>query len=106
VLPNGRVDRESRTIVYLEGHPLFAQSVCDYLLEARVQLERPAAQPAFSSYAVVFRIRNLPKPPAVGDRIDEMMRRLSVSLFSRTLAEREAWLMARPSCSALKKRDM
>ena len=106
VLPNGRVDRESRTIIFLEGHPLFAQAVCDYLLEARVQLDRPSPQPAFTSYAVVFKIRNLPKPPAVGDRIDEMKRRLSAALLTKTVDEREDWLMARPSCSALKKRDM
>jgi hypothetical protein len=106
VLPNGRVDRESRTIVYLDGHPLFAQAVCDFLLEARMTLERPSDQPAFASYAVVFHIRNLPKPPAVGDKIDEMKRRLDASLYSRTRLERESWIAARPSCSALKKRDM
>ena len=106
VLPNGRVDRESRTIIYLEGHPLFAQALCDYLLEARVQLERPSDQPAFASHAVVFKIQNLPKPPAVGDRIHDMMGRLNSSLLSRTRVEREEWLMARPSCSALKRRDM
>jgi hypothetical protein len=106
VLPNGRVDRESRTIIYLEGHPLFAKSVCDYLLEARVTLEHPQTEPAFASYAVVFQIRNLPKPPPVGDRIDEMKTRLGLALMTRTVAGREEWLMARPSCSALKMRDM
>jgi hypothetical protein len=106
VLPNGRVDRESRTIVYLDGHPLFAQAVCDFLLEARVKLERPSDKPAFASYATVFRIRNLPKAPAVGGRVDEMMRRLDAALFSRTQLERESWIAERPSCSALKKRDM
>jgi hypothetical protein len=106
VMPNGRVDRESRTIVYLDGHPLFAQAVCDFLLEARVKLERPSDKPAFASLPTVFRIRNLPKPPVIGDRIDEMVRRLDASLYSRTQLERESWIAERPSCSALKKRDM
>ena len=106
VLPNGRVDRESRTIIYLDGHPIFAQAVCDFLLEARVKLEHPSDKPAYASYASVFRIRNLPKPPEVGGRIDEMMRRLNGQLFTKLRPERAEWLIARPGCSALKKRDM
>lgn len=107
VLPNGRVDRESRTIIYLEGHPLFAQVACDFLLEARVTVERPnGQQPAFVTHAMTFNIRNQPKPQPVGERINEMMQRLRVALFTRTQREREAWLAERPSCSALKKRDM
>ena len=106
VLPNGRVDRESRTIVYLEGHPIFAKSVCDFLLEARVQVERPQAAPAFTTYAATFHIRNQPKPAKVGEQIHEMSDRLRVALFEKTPVEKERWLMARPSCSALKSRDM
>ena len=106
VLPNGRVDRESRTIIFLEGHPLFAQVACDFLLEARVSVEHPADQPVFVTHAMTFFIRNQPKPQAVGARINEMMQRLRTTLFTKTQAEREAWLAARPSCSALKKRDM
>jgi hypothetical protein len=107
VLPSGRVDRESRTIIYLEGHPLFAQVACDFLLEARVSIERPKPQePAFVTHAMTFQIRNQPKAQPVGARINDMMQRLRFNMLSRTLTEREAWLAARPSCSALKKRDM
>jgi hypothetical protein len=107
VLPNGRVDRESRTIIYLEGHPIFAQVACDFLLEARVSVDRPNAQePAFVTHAMTFQIRNQPKAQPVGARINDMMQRLRFNMLSRTLTEREAWLAARPSCSALKKRDM
>jgi hypothetical protein len=107
VLPNGRVDRESRTIIYLEGHPLFAQVACDFLLEARVSVERPNAQePAFVTHAMTFQIRNQPKAQPVGARINDMMQRLRFNMLSRTRPEGEAWLAARPSCSALKKRDM
>ncbi len=107
VLPNGRIDRESRTIIFLEGHPLFAQVACDYLLEARVTVDRPnAEQPSFLTHAMTFQIRNQPKPQPVGERINEMMRRLRVTLFTKAQPERESWLAARPSCSALKKRDM
>ena len=107
VLPNGRVDRESRTIIFLEGHPLFAQVACDFLLEARVSVDRrDPQQPAFVTNAMTFQIRNQQKPQPVGERINEMNRRLSATLFTKTQTEREAWLAARPSCSALKKRDM
>jgi hypothetical protein len=107
VLPNGRVDRESRTIIFLEGHPLFAQVACDFLLEARVSVERPTAdQPAFVTHAMTFQIRNQPKPQPVGTRINDMMLRLRFNLLTKTQPEQEAWLAARPSCSALKKRDM
>jgi hypothetical protein len=107
VLPNGRVDRDSRTIIYLEGHPLFAQVACDFLLEARVSVERPdPTQPAFVTHAMTFQVRNQPKPQPVGQKISDMMQRLRFNLLSTTLAEREQWLAARPSCSALKKRDM
>jgi hypothetical protein len=107
VLPNGRVDRESRTIIYLEGHPLFAQVACDFLLEARVAVERPHPdQPAFVTHAMTFQIRNQPKPQPVGAQINDMMGRLRFNLLSKTQREREEWLAGRPSCSALKKRDM
>ena len=106
VLPNGRIDRESRTIIYLDGHPLFAQVACDYLLEARVAVEPASGKPAFATHAMTFHIRNQPKPQPVGTELNDMMRRLRSALFTRTQAEREAWLAARPSCSALKKRDM
>ena len=107
VLPNGRVDRDSRTIIYLEGHPIFAQVACDFLLEARVSVERPNPdQPAFVTHAMTFQIRNQPKPQPVGAQINDMMGRLRFNLLSKTQREREEWLAARPSCSALKKRDM
>lgn len=107
VLPNGRIDRDSRTIIYLEGHPLFAQVACDFLLEARVTLDRPdPTQPAFVTHAMTFNIRNEPKPQPVGQLINDMMGRLRFNLLSKTQPEREEWLAGRPSCSALKKRDM
>ena len=106
ILPNGRIDRESRTIIFLEGHPLFAQVACDFLLEARVSVEPAISKPAFTTHAMTFNIRNREKPQPVGAQLNEMMRRLRSTLFTKTQAEREAWLAARPSCSALKKRDM
>lgn len=102
VLPNGRVDRDSRTLLYIEGHKVFAKYVCDALLSARFEPPPQDARGGVSTYPVFFYIRE-------GDPRDTARARLTAAsiLISRKLAtmtfdESLTWFQARPPCTAIK----
>lgn len=100
--PNGRVDRDSRTLIYYDGHQIYAKHVCDFLLAARFE---PAAADD-RGMLVIFPGRFTVSggtPRDAGElAFQETQRRVQVRLAMMPEAESQAWFAARPSCSAIK----
>jgi hypothetical protein len=103
VMPNGRVDRESRTLVFVEGHTIFAKNICDALLAAKWE-PAPTDQRGRIGVFPVFFASGQGKPPR--DSARAAFTRASSALGPRlkgmTFDEALAWFQARPSCSKIK----
>lgn len=102
VQPNGRVDRESRTLIYYDGHQIYAKHVCDFLLAARFE---PAAADERGLLLVLPGRFTVPggTPRDSGEvAFRETQRRLQVRLATMSELESRVWFAARPSCSAIK----
>lgn len=102
VMPNGRVNRETRTLVYVEGHTIFAKHVCDALLAARYEPAPTDPRGRIGLFPVFF---SNPGGPArdkeravfnqVNSAISGRVRRMSYD-------EALSWFEDRPSCSKIK----
>ena len=102
VLPNGRVDRDSRTLVYVEGHQIFAKYACDALLAARFEPVPSDRRGAVGTFPVFFYIRE--GPPRDTARVRFQRANMAVQHMLRTLTFDEGltWFQARPPCSAIR----
>ena len=102
VLPNGRVDRDSRTLIYFDGHQIYAKHVCDFLLAARFE----PAPPDERGFRVIFPARfTVPggTPRDTSEAVfQDTQRRLRMRLASLTESESRVWFAARPACSAIR----
>ncbi len=101
VRPNGRVIRESRTLVYAEGHQIFAKYICDALLAAKFEPVPSDDRGAVGTFPVFFYNREPPRDSA----------RMAFSRASAALADRLrtltfdaalSWFEKRPSCSNIR----
>ena len=103
VMPNGRVDRESRTLVFVEGHTIFAKNICDALLVAKWE-PAPTDQRGRIGMFPVFFASGQGRPPRDSARaaFTRVSAAIGPRLKSMTFDEALAWFQARPSCSKIK----
>ena len=101
VMPNGRVDRDTRTLVYVDGHQIYAKYVCDYLLAARFTPAPTDPRGAIGTQSFSFDVApGIPGPAQ--DRFFEAMENVSSRVRQMTPEQGRAWFIARPNCSAIK----
>ena len=102
VKPNGRVDRDSRTLVYVEGHQIFAKYVCDALLAAKFEPRPADPRGSVSAFPVFFYIKDGPPRDSARVKLDQAQRTIGRRFASMTYDEALSWFEARPSCSAIR----
>jgi hypothetical protein len=102
VKPNGRVDRDSRTLVYVEGHQIFAKYVCDALLAAKFEPRPADPRGSVSAFPVFFYIKDGPPRDSARVKLDQAQRTIGRRFASMTYDEAHSWFAARPSCSAIR----
>lgn len=100
VLPNGRVERGTRTVVHLEGHPIYAKHVCDALLAARFE-PVPADPPGrVGFFSVSFHLNRA--SDSLRNRSPDYTQRLVRILGELDFDGALTWFQLRPGCSAIK----
>ena len=102
VLPNGRVDRESRTLVYVEGHPIYAKYICDALLAAKFQPKPADARGKVGVFPVFFYFKEGPARDSAKAKFESASRTIASRFVSMSYDQSLSWFQARPSCSKLK----
>jgi hypothetical protein len=102
VQPNGRVDRESRTLVYVEGHQIYAKNICDALNEMRFDPPPTNAGGAISTFPVFFSIQGAGKRDSAQAVFGRTLQILNAKLAAMTPEEAKSWFRARPTCSAIR----
>jgi hypothetical protein len=102
VRPNGRVDRESRTLVFVEGHPIYAKHICDALLAAKFEPVPTDPRGGVATFPVFFAIKDGPARDSAQLKFREAGQVVARRLRSMTFDEALTWFQARPPCSALK----
>jgi hypothetical protein len=98
-LPNGRVDRDSRTVLYYKGHPLFVKVACDFLLAARFDM--PSADSATVLHSFGFRVYNGTPQEVMSAEFDQVRKQVARKVASMDTEEAGKWFALRPSCSSL-----
>lgn len=102
VMPNGRVDRDSRTLIYVEGHQIYAKNVCDALLAARFEPAPPDERGAVGVMPVFFSIRDGASRDSARVDFEKTQRLLRERMRTMSQVEAKSWFAARPNCSAIK----
>ena len=112
VRPDGRVDKATRTVVYLDGHPTFAKSICDFVGESRFAPAPPDERGTLGFMPISFENGGM-RPPgarptrpdsnaAVARRMRAVQPAIDGKLASMTEAETRDWFSARPTCASIR----
>lgn len=102
VRPNGRVDRDSRTLLYVEGHQIFAKYICDALLAAKFAPAPTDERGGVGTFPVFFYIVDGPRRDSAQAKFREAGAVISRRLRDMSFDDALSWFQARPSCSAIK----
>lgn len=102
VMPNGRVDRDSRTLVFVEGHQIYSKHICDALLAARFEPAPTDPRGVVSVFPVFFSAPNGASRDSARALFREAGNVLGRRLATMTHVEAQAWFAARPNCSAIR----
>jgi hypothetical protein len=102
VMPNGRVDRDSRTLVFVEGHQIYAKHICDAVLAARYEPAPADPRGVVSTFPVFFSAATGAPRDSARALFNDALRILYRRLATMTHADAQAWFAARPNCSAIR----
>lgn len=102
VMPNGRVDRDSRTLLYIEGHQIFAKNVCDALLAAKYEPPPTDRRGRVGLFPVFFFMTQGNPRDSARVRFDNASRAIGARLRQMSYDDALAWFQLRPACSKIK----
>jgi hypothetical protein len=112
VRPDGRMERATRTVVFMDGHAGFAKAICDLLLTARFAPKPPDSRGAIAFMPISFNnagMRPPGSPPTPPDTSAPVARRMRAAqpmidrqLDGMTEAEMAQWFAGHPHCAKVR----
>ena len=102
VRPNGRVIRESRTLVFAEGHQIFAKYICDALLAAKFEPAPTDVRGSVGIFPVFFGNRDGQPRDSARVAYARALTALPTRLRALSFDEALTWFEKRPSCSNIR----
>jgi hypothetical protein len=98
-LPNGRVDKDSRTVLYYKGDPLFVKASCDFLLAARFDM--PSADSSTVIHSFGFRVRDGTPQEVMTAEFNTVRQQVGRKVASMGTEVAGRWFALRPSCNSV-----